>query len=122
LAKDVKITEHLLSINELCSKLQTNLETGLSESEAAFRLKRDGLNAFTPPKQTPKWLLFVREMTAGFASLLWFAAIASCIAYAIERVPQDVSKKTFSNLQKCINKVLFFLFINPTYYCYCSII
>ncbi len=87
----MKITEHLLSIDELCSKLQTNLETGLSESEAAFRLKRDGLNQFTPPKQTPKWILFIREMTGGFALLLWFAAIASCIAYAIEKVPQDVT-------------------------------
>jgi sodium/potassium-transporting ATPase subunit alpha len=93
LAKEVKITEHLLSINELCSKLNTNLAAGLSESEAAFRLKRDGLNAFTPPKQTSKWILFIREMTGGFALLLWFSAIASCIAYCIEFVPQDVSKK-----------------------------
>ncbi len=114
MAKEVKITEHLLSINELCSKLQTNLETGLSESEAALRLKRDGLNAFTPPKQTSKWILFLREMTGGFALLLWFSAIASCIAYSIERVPQDVSKKLI--------KVLFFLLIDLTYYCDCSII
>jgi sodium/potassium-transporting ATPase subunit alpha len=91
LAKDVKITEHLMSLSELSEKLKTNLENGLSEEEAAFRLKRDGLNAFTPPKQTPAWLLFLREMTGGFALLLWFASIASFISYAIERVDQDVS-------------------------------
>jgi len=61
LAKDVKITEHLLSLDELCTKLQTNLETGISDNEADVRLKRDGPNAFTPPKQTPKWVLFIRE-------------------------------------------------------------
>lgn len=98
LAKDVKITEHLLSLSELCSKLNTNLETGITESEAAFRLKRDGPNAFTPPKQTSKFIIFFREMTAGFALLLWFAAIGSCIAYSIEKVPLDVCQLYFENL------------------------
>jgi sodium/potassium-transporting ATPase subunit alpha len=87
----VKITEHLLEIHEVCNKLKTNSETGLTESEAEFRLKRDGPNAFTPPKQTAWWILYLREMTGGFALLLWFASIASFVAYFIEKEPQDVS-------------------------------
>jgi sodium/potassium-transporting ATPase subunit alpha len=91
LTKDVKITEHLMSLTALSEKLKTNLENGLTENEATRRLKRDGPNAFTPPKQTPGWVLYIRELTAGFALLLWFASIASFIAYAIEKVDQDVS-------------------------------
>jgi hypothetical protein len=30
-------------------------------------------------------------MTGGFALLLWFASIASFVAYFIEKEPQDVS-------------------------------
>ena len=80
-----------MEVDEVCASLKTNVNTGLSESEAAYRLKRDGLNAFTPPKQTPGYILYFKEMTGGFALLLWFASIASFISYAIEKDMQDAS-------------------------------
>ena len=91
LSKEVTITEHLYSLEELCQKLNTNLEKGLSQSEAETRHKRDGPNAFSPPKMTPGWILFLRELATGFAIIIWLAAIASFICYAIELLPQDVS-------------------------------
>jgi sodium/potassium-transporting ATPase subunit alpha len=91
LAKEIKITEHLLTLEELNAKLQTNNEVGITDSEADIRLKRDGPNAFTPPKQTPGWVLFMREMTTGFAIIIWLSALASFICYAIDETPQDVN-------------------------------
>ena len=91
LAKEVNIKEHLYTTAELEQKLQTHLEDGLSSSEAAFRLKRDGPNAFSPPKVTPSWILLLKELTGGFAALFWAAVIASLIVYGFEQLPQDVS-------------------------------
>jgi len=89
----VNIKEHLMTFPELEEAFGTNLENGLSEAEAEFRLKRDGPNAFTPPKMTPAWVILLRELTLGFASIMWLAVVLSLIVYAIEQVPQDVGQK-----------------------------
>ena len=89
LAKNIKITQHLLTLEQLSNEFKTDLKNGLSTAEATLRLTRDGPNAFTPPKQTPGWLKYVREMTADW--LLWFASLANFVSYAIEKHEQDVS-------------------------------
>ncbi len=38
----MKITEHLLTLEELCDKLETEKEKGITETEAELRFKRDG--------------------------------------------------------------------------------
>ena len=48
--------EHTMSLEELAEQLDTNLKTGLVESEAKLRLERDGPNSLTPPQKTPEWL------------------------------------------------------------------
>ena len=75
----------MMEVEEVCTHLKTSIDAGIDENEAAMRLARDGPNAFTPPKQTAGWILYLREMTGGFALLLWFASIASFISYAIEK-------------------------------------
>ncbi len=87
----MKITEHLLTFKELCEKLKTDTENGITDSEAEIRYKRDGPNAFSPPKLTPGWVLYLREMTTGFAIIIWLAAIASFIVYGINLQAQNVS-------------------------------
>jgi sodium/potassium-transporting ATPase subunit alpha len=91
LSKEVKITEHLLTLKELCEKLKTDTENGISDAEAEIRHKRDGPNAFTPPKLTPGWVLYLREMTTGFAIIIWLAAIASFVIYGINLDAENVS-------------------------------
>lgn len=75
LAKEVNIKEHLFTLAELEEKFQTNLQAGLTSSEAEIRLKRDGPNGFTPPKTTPAWVLLLKELTMGFAAIMWLAVI-----------------------------------------------
>ena len=71
-------------MSESLQKLQTDIDSGLSEAEAAARLKRDGPNALTPPAKTPEWLKFLKVMFGGFAALLWAAAVACFVAVGID--------------------------------------
>ena len=76
--------EHTMPLEELLQKLETDMNSGLSEAEAAARLKRDGPNALTPPAKTPEWLKFLKVMFGGFAALLWAAAVACFVAVGID--------------------------------------
>ena len=75
----------------MCVKHTVDRRAGLASVEVAARLARDGANCFTPPRETPWYVLFLREMTTGFALLLWFAGLASFVSFAFDRNPQDVS-------------------------------
>lgn len=56
---------------------------GLSHAKAKENLERDGPNALTPPKQTPEWVKFCKQLFGGFALLLWIGSILCFIAYGI---------------------------------------
>lgn len=67
---------------------------GLTPQKAAEVLARDGPNALTPPKMTPEWVKFCKQMFGGFSLLLWIGAILCYLAYSIqattyEDVPGD---------------------------------
>ena len=47
-------------------------------------MERDGPNALTPPKQTPEWVKFCKNLFGGFALLLWIGAILCFLAYGIQ--------------------------------------
>ena len=57
---------------------------GLSHAKAKENLERDGPNSLTPPKQTPEWVKFCKNLFGGFALLLWIGAILCFIAYSIQ--------------------------------------
>ena len=68
LKKELEITEHT---------------DGLTATIAARNLARDGPNALTPPKQTPEWVKFVKQLFGGFAMLFWIGAVLCYFAYGI---------------------------------------
>ncbi|OQV18895.1 Sodium/potassium-transporting ATPase subunit alpha [Hypsibius exemplaris] len=84
LKQEVDMDEHVIPLEELYRRLQTDPRNGLSNNEAKERLARDGPNALTPPKSTPAWVKFIQEMTGGFSLLLWAGAILCFIGYGIE--------------------------------------
>ncbi|VDN08735.1 unnamed protein product [Dibothriocephalus latus] len=47
------------------------------------RLDRDGPNALTPPKTTPEWVKFCKNLFGGFSLLLWIGAVLCFIAHGI---------------------------------------
>ncbi|KAJ3583179.1 hypothetical protein NHX12_034389 [Muraenolepis orangiensis] len=89
LKKEVPITEHKMSIEEVCRKFQTDIVQGLTSAKAADFLIRDGPNALTPPPTTPEWVKFCRQLFGGFSILLWTGAILCFLAYAIQAVTED---------------------------------
>ncbi|XP_006802879.1 sodium/potassium-transporting ATPase subunit alpha-3b isoform X1 [Neolamprologus brichardi] len=89
LKKEVPITEHKMSVEEVCRKFQTDLVQGLTNAKAAEFLLRDGPNALTPPPTTPEWVKFCRQLFGGFSILLWTGAILCFLAYAIQAATED---------------------------------
>lgn len=59
-------------------------QQGLSHAKAKENLERDGPNALTPPKQTPEWIKFCKNLFGGFAMLLWIGAVLCFVAYSIQ--------------------------------------
>ncbi|XP_052120329.1 sodium/potassium-transporting ATPase subunit alpha isoform X5 [Frankliniella occidentalis] len=84
LKQELDIDFHKITPDELYQRFQTNPERGLSHAKAKENLERDGPNALTPPKTTPEWVKFCKQLFGGFALLLWIGAILCFIAYSIQ--------------------------------------
>ncbi|KAI5747020.1 hypothetical protein M8J77_010290 [Diaphorina citri] len=84
LKQELDIDYHKISVEELYQRFGTHPETGLTHAKAKEVLERDGPNALTPPKQTPEWIKFCKQLFGGFALLLWIGAILCFIAYTIQ--------------------------------------
>ena len=83
LKKEIEIDDHKISLDELCQRLHTNSVNGLTTAKAEEFFKKYGKNTLTPPKETPEWVKFLKQMSNGFAILLWLGAFFSLIAYFI---------------------------------------
>ncbi|EDQ92755.1 uncharacterized protein MONBRDRAFT_35405 [Monosiga brevicollis MX1] len=83
LKKELKLDEHVVPLDELCARFNTNTDKGMTEAAAKARLEEDGFNELTPPPTTPEWVKFLLQMFGGFATLLWIGAILCFIAHGI---------------------------------------
>jgi len=81
--KELEWDEHKVELPELIKRYQTDLETGLTMARHAEVMARDGPNALRPPKTTPEWVKFCKQLFGGFAMLLWIGAILCFIAHSI---------------------------------------
>ena len=86
---EAEFNEHKVSLDDLCKLLDTNIESGLSTDQVSKLLLKHGQNALTPPKQTPEIIKFLKQMSSGFAILLWFGAFFSFVSFGIE-YSQDI--------------------------------
>ncbi|XP_039248773.2 sodium/potassium-transporting ATPase subunit alpha-3-like isoform X2 [Styela clava] len=84
LKKELDMVEHSIPLEELISRLQTDPVKGLTEKQAAEFLARDGPNCLTPPKTTPEWIKFCKNLFGGFATLLWIGSILCFAAFTVE--------------------------------------
>ena len=84
LKRNITITAHKETLNELSSRLNVNTHTGLNDVDAKERLVSHGMNMLTPPKQTPAWIKFLKELTGFFSLLLWGGAMLCFIGYSID--------------------------------------
>merc|ERR1711931_238352 len=84
LKKELELDEHKIPVDELCARRQTHPQNGLTTAQAKEYLEKEGYNELTPPKTTPEWIKFCKQLFGGFSTLLWIGAILCFIAYAIE--------------------------------------
>jgi len=89
LKQELELDEHKISQEDLFQRLNVNPDTGLSAAEAKRRYERDGPNALTPPKQTPEWVKFCKNLFGGFSLLLWVGALLCFVAYTIESTAEE---------------------------------
>ncbi len=86
LKRNVQVTAHKETLEELTSssRLNVNPHTGLNSDDAKQRLETHGMNMLTPPKQTPAWIKFLKELSGFFSLLLWGGALLCFIGYSID--------------------------------------
>eukprot|EP00091_Calanus_sinicus_P016376 TRINITY_DN356_c0_g1_i5.p1 TRINITY_DN356_c0_g1~~TRINITY_DN356_c0_g1_i5.p1 ORF type:complete len:594 (+),score=216.49 TRINITY_DN356_c0_g1_i5:175-1956(+) len=84
LKQELEIDVHKVSVEELCKRFKTQVERGLTDTQAKANFAEYGPNALTPPPQTPEWVKFCQQMFSGFACLLWLGAILCFLAYGIQ--------------------------------------
>uniref|UniRef100_A0A7S1TAN1 Cation-transporting P-type ATPase N-terminal domain-containing protein n=1 Tax=Compsopogon caeruleus TaxID=31354 RepID=A0A7S1TAN1_9RHOD len=89
LKKELEMWEHRVPLEELCKKLNTTVEAGLSSPEHKARLERDGPNVLTPPKVTPWYLKLLAQYLNFFAILLQIAGVLCFVGYALNPSSQD---------------------------------
>lgn len=84
LKKEMDMDWHRIEWSEVCEKLETDTEKGLTQSKYEEIFAREGPNCLTPPKTTPEWIKFCKQMFGGFSTLLWIGAILCFSAYGIQ--------------------------------------
>ena len=62
---------------------------GLTSTKAAENLERDGPNALSPPKTTPEWVKFCKQLFGGFSLLLWIGSILCFFSYTLEATQRE---------------------------------
>ena len=97
LKRESDVTEHKLTVEEVCKRFRTDPIRGLSMARANEILCRDGSNALTIPRKTPEWIKLLGHLFYGFAILLWVGAILCIVAYVIQSTAaEDASKDNVS--------------------------
>ncbi|CAJ0583435.1 unnamed protein product, partial [Mesorhabditis spiculigera] len=89
LKKEVDMDVHTVPLDTLLDRYQGDSEKGLTEVKAKEYYTRDGPNALTPPKETPEWVKFCKNLFGGFAMLLWIGALLCFIAYTVDYLSME---------------------------------
>jgi sodium/potassium-transporting ATPase subunit alpha len=84
LKQELEMDEHKIPIEELYARYGVDPQNGYTAERAKQILERDGPNELSPPKTTPEWVKFCKQLFGGFSILLWIGAILCFIAYSIQ--------------------------------------
>nr|prf H/K ATPase:SUBUNIT=alpha [Xenopus laevis] len=89
--KEMDINDHEITVEELEQKYTTSVSKGLKSAFAAEVILRDGPNELKPPKGTPEYIKFARQLAGGLQCLMWVAAVICLIAFGIEEDQGDLT-------------------------------
>jgi sodium/potassium-transporting ATPase subunit alpha len=84
LKKEIEMWEHKVGVPELCRKLDTDAERGMTAVAAEKRLALYGPNVLSPPRVTPWYVKLLRQFTNFFALLLIAASVLCFVGYFLD--------------------------------------
>ncbi|KAH7820642.1 putative P-type ATPase (P-ATPase) Superfamily Protein [Monocercomonoides exilis] len=84
---DPNFTYHNISVKETAKILHTNLETGLTDSEAEKRLKQYGPNALPAAKRLHPILMLLKQF---HSVLIYLLLVVMIFCFATEQIPEGV--------------------------------
>ncbi|KAG9335409.1 hypothetical protein JZ751_004731, partial [Albula glossodonta] len=82
--KEMDIDDHEITIEELEMKYTTSVTKGLTTNMAQQVLERDGPNELKPPKGTPEYVKFARQLAGGLQCLMWLYLAITLIAVVVQ--------------------------------------
>eukprot|EP00198_Chlamydomonas_reinhardtii_P006957 XP_001696293.1 sodium/potassium-transporting ATPase alpha subunit [Chlamydomonas reinhardtii] len=85
LRKDLPITAHEQTIEEVAAEFNTSTSRGLTAAQVVESRAKHGENRLTPPKVKPWWMLYIEQYTNFFSLLLIAGGILCFIAYGIDQ-------------------------------------
>lgn len=75
------VVDHMLPLDSLMKKLDTDFGRGLSADKAASIRQLCGSNTITPPPSPWMILVFAKLLVTGFNLILWIAAVLFALCY-----------------------------------------
>ncbi|CAH0553372.1 unnamed protein product [Brassicogethes aeneus] len=87
--KEVIADFHTIPLSDLCRRLQTDRDNGLTKEQAAAVLLKTGPNTLTPSHKTPEYIKFIKTLTQGFSLLLWIGAFLCFTACIIMKLTKN---------------------------------
>jgi sodium/potassium-transporting ATPase subunit alpha len=84
LKKEIEMWEHKVGVPELCRKLESHEEKGLTSVVAEKKLALYGPNVLSPPRKTPWYIKLLRQFTNFFNVLLLTASVLCFVGYALD--------------------------------------
>ncbi|KAG2438556.1 hypothetical protein HXX76_005107 [Chlamydomonas incerta] len=85
LRKDLPITAHEQTIEEVAAEFNTSTSKGLTAAQVQESRAKHGENRLTPPKIKPWWMLYIEQYTNFFSLLLIAGGVLCFIAYGIDQ-------------------------------------
>lgn len=84
------MTEHIVPLEELASRLETDLDNGLLEEQATQKLKKNGPNKLTEKRAMPWYCQFLKTLVSYFSLLLWAGSFLCFMAYGLTFDPSNL--------------------------------
>lgn len=81
--------DHRIPLEELRERYQTDYTKGLSSAKAQQLNQQFGDNKLSEKEREPLWKKFLKEVSNGFAIMLWVGSVLCILTYILQ--PSDPS-------------------------------
>nr|XP_015840522.1 PREDICTED: sodium/potassium-transporting ATPase subunit alpha isoform X2 [Tribolium castaneum] len=91
--QEVSTDCHIIPLEELCNRFDTDPVVGLTPAKAKEVLMRTGPNTLTPSKRKSQIIKYIESLFHGFSALLWIGALLCYVSVLIQYLHSDKNKR-----------------------------